>query len=113
MKRYQIVPPSGDGKDIGWFWIHNGHMQHWFRSRKGTNLAISHCGLVYDKNKLEFIKNIPLCNYCLMIEKMRETASGQADDAPGRTPDRNTLKNVRLDYSVSVRRAFSMKESRG
>lgn len=71
MRRYQIIPKPDDGKDIGWRWKMGSGIQHWFRSRSGANLAVSHCGLVFEKSLLDKPGNMAFCDYCFHIERMR------------------------------------------
>ena len=72
MRRNQIIPSRGDGKDIGYKYVLGGKMVHYYRSRAGANIAVSHCGIISQVNLLNEPGNLPTCTYCSMIESMRD-----------------------------------------
>ena len=109
MRRYQIVPERNDGRDLGWLWVKGREMVHYYRSRQGTTLAMSHCGLIDAKNLLSAMSTFTKCNYCEMIENLRDNQERQDKTQELVTHVSDSLKNMSLDYSDVIFRARSMK----
>lgn len=60
-----------DSRDVGWMKPTTRKISHYFRSVASSSLAMSHCSMIVLKRDLQDAEDRMYCQYCAMIEDMR------------------------------------------
>lgn len=63
-----------DNKDLGWKLTPGGKVAHWYRTSHVSRMAITHCKFVTEKSQLSDPRKSKHCEYCALVESVRDTA---------------------------------------
>ena len=61
--------------DLGWMVMNGMTVAHFFRTNDLSKAAVSHCGAMFPKDKLERIVNVPRCRYCQVVQDRKDRST--------------------------------------
>ena len=61
--------------DLGWMVMNGMTVAHFFRTNDLSKAAVSHCGAMFPKAKLERIVNASRCRYCQAIQDRKDRST--------------------------------------
>jgi hypothetical protein len=66
-----------DSRDLGWMQPTTRKVSHYFRTVRSSSLAMSHCSMIVLKRDMIDAQDRDYCQYCSMIEDMRNDAESR------------------------------------